>query len=100
MSDDPATDEVKIGLGHPVFNEDGEKLGTIRGANEDGFFVTTREGIEAMSVAHERAGHDFAQGELMWRCASCGELGDISDIPDTCPSCGAPKEEIYYYIDD
>jgi rubrerythrin len=36
----------------------------------------------------------------MWRCWKCGEMGQIENIPDECPSCGAPKEDIYYWQED
>jgi rubrerythrin len=83
-----------------VYTENGDKLGTIRGFDEDGFYVTVREGIEAMSIEHERAGHEFGEAELMWRCSNCGEMGDIEGMPDECPNCGAPKEDIYYWTED
>lgn len=96
MAEDP--DHVRIG--QSVFDDEGTELGTVRGFDASGFFVSTRDGIEGMSVEHERAGHEFGEAELLWRCAECGELGDIADIPDRCPNCGAPKEAIYYWIED
>lgn len=89
-----------IAFGEPVYDADGHELGTVRGFDSDGFFVTTREGIEAMSIEHERAGHEFGEAELLWRCSECGELGAIASMPDRCPSCDAPKEAIYYWIED
>lgn len=97
MSDDTPS---RVGIGLDVYTEDGEHLGTIRGFDEDGFFVTTRDGIEALSVEHEHAGGTYGEAELMWRCSNCGELGDIDTIPEACPSCGASKEHIYYWIED
>jgi len=96
MSDDAPT----VGLGTTVFNAAGDPLGTVRGFDEDGFFVTTREGIEALSIEHERSGHDFGEAELMWRCSACGEMGRIEELPETCPNCGAAAEEIYYWTED
>jgi rubrerythrin len=93
-------DPTVLDLGETVYDSEGNELGTVRGFDEDGFFVTTREGIEALSVEHERAGHEFGQAELMWRCAECGEMGELEGIPEECPNCGAPKEEIYYWIED
>jgi rubrerythrin len=90
-----------VGLGTAVYDDDGEKLGTIRGFDEDGFYVTTREGVEALSIEHERAGHEFGEAELMWRCSECGELGDLQEsFPEECPNCGVEKEAIYYWTED
>lgn len=37
----------------------------------------------------------------MWRCFTCGEMGRLSEtVPDACPSCRAPREELYYWIED
>ena len=98
MSPDP--DPTVLDLGETVYDAEGNELGTVRGFDEDGFYVTTREGIAAMSVEHARSGHEFGEAELTWRCATCGAMGDIEQLPDECPDCGAPKEEIYYWIED
>ncbi|WP_338730182.1 hypothetical protein [Haladaptatus sp. DJG-WS-42] len=93
--------EKELPFGLDVYDERGEKLGTIRGIDEHGFYVTTDDGPGGLSIEHLRAGHEFGEGELMWRCFSCGEMGDIeADLPDTCPSCDAPKEDLYYYTED
>ncbi|SEW17081.1 DUF7130 family rubredoxin-like protein [Halobacterium jilantaiense] len=97
MTDDPPA----LGLGATVYSDDGEPLGTVRGFDGDGFYVTTREGIESLSVEHERSGHEFGEVELMWRCAECGEMGALRDsFPEECPSCGTEKEDIYYWTED
>mgnify|MGYP006278558369 CR=1 FL=1 len=87
-------------IGTTVYDDEGNELGSVRGFDEDGFFVSTRDGIDSMSVMHERAGHSFGEAELMWRCAECGEVGDIHELPGECPSCGAPKEDVYYWTED
>lgn len=87
-------------IGATVYNDDGEALGTVRGFEESGFFVTTEEGMDAMSVEHEHAGPAFGEAELMWRCGSCGAMGDVEDVPDQCPDCGASAEELYYWTED
>lgn len=92
-------DTIEVGFGTTVYNEDGEALGTVRGFDEHGFYVTTDVGIEALSSEHRRAGA-AAEAELMWRCWACGEMGDIDEIPEACPACGAPKEDIYYWQED
>ena len=97
-------DELRVALGSEIFDADGRKLGIVRGFDEDGFFVTTRDGVDALSVEHARAGHEFGEAELMWRCTECGEMGDLQDytegLPAECPNCGAPREDIYYWIED
>ncbi|MDS0297301.1 hypothetical protein NDI76_00910 [Halogeometricum sp. S1BR25-6] len=95
------TDEKpSVSIGRTVYTENGEKLGTVRGFDDDGFYVSTREGIVSLSVEHERAGHEFGEAELMWRCGTCGEMGDVEQMPDSCPNCGAEKEELYYWTED
>jgi rubrerythrin len=91
----------QLTFGTALYTEDGQKVGSIRGFDEDGFYVTVRDGIEALSVEHVRSGHEFGEAELMWRCWECGEMGELADsLPATCPSCDAPKEELYYWTED
>lgn len=92
--------DANVSVGTTVYSEKGIPLGTVRGFDEDGFFVTTREDITAMSIGHERAGHEFGEAELVWRCADCGETGELDDLPDRCPNCNAPKEALFYWIED
>ncbi|WP_251342042.1 DUF7130 family rubredoxin-like protein [Haloplanus halophilus] len=92
--------ESDLTVGRTVYDSEGTALGTIRGFDEDGFFVTTREGIEALSIEHERAGHEFGEAELVWRCSRCGAVGDIDDMPEACPDCDAPREDLYYWTED
>ncbi|MFB6077853.1 MAG: rubredoxin-like domain-containing protein [Halarchaeum sp.] len=94
------SEDSTVKLGTVVYNEDGEKVGTVRGFDEDGFFVTNREGAAAFTVEHEHTPHDLGEAELTWRCSDCGEVGDIEELPDSCPSCGAPREAIYYWTED
>jgi hypothetical protein len=95
------SDAPKVTIGTTVYTEDGHEIGTIRGFDEDGFFVTTRTGLAELSIEHERAGHQLGEAELMWRCSDCGELGDLDDgLPESCPSCGAEKEHLYYWTED
>ncbi len=101
MGQQQRSDKPGVGVGHDVYTEDGTHLGTVRGFDENGFFVTVRDGIEGMSVEHVRSGHEFGQAELMWRCLGCGEMGVIGDdLPGECPSCDAPREELYYWTED
>lgn len=90
-----------LAFGQTLYDEDGEPVGTIRGMEESGVFVTTREGLESLSIEHARSGHNFGEAELMWRCIECGEMGQIEDdLPETCPSCGTEKEDLMYWTED
>ena len=92
---------TRIDFGKPIFDGEGNRLGKVRGFDEGGFYVTMREGYEAMSVEHARSGGEFGEAELMWRCMECGEMGRIEDgLPDTCPSCGESKESLMYWTED
>mgnify|MGYP006297599327 CR=1 FL=1 len=101
MADMFATAESDdLAFGMTVYDDEGTALGTIRGFDEHGFYVTVEDGIEALSSEHVSTGA-AGQAELMWRCWECGAMGDIGDdIPAQCPDCGAPKEEIYYWTED
>ncbi|MFC7135909.1 DUF7130 family rubredoxin-like protein [Halobaculum litoreum] len=84
-----------------MFTESGRAIGTVRGVDEHGVNVTTLEGIRSLSIEHERAGHEFGEGELVWRCSDCGEVGDLDGgLPDACPNCDAPREHRYYRTED
>ncbi len=98
--DGPAGDDPRVMAGEAVYDDQGRKLGTVRGFDENGFYVTTEVGVESLSVEHERSGHEFGEAELMWRCSECGEMGDVEDLPEECPNCGAPKEALYYWTED
>ncbi|WP_226482267.1 anaerobic ribonucleoside-triphosphate reductase [Natrinema amylolyticum] len=100
--EEEAVEEVeKLNFGQTVYDEDGNQLGRIRGFEQSGFFVTTRDGAEAMSVEHARSGHEFGEAELMWRCMECGEMGEIDDgLPDECPNCNTEREDLMYWTED
>lgn len=97
--DQPVTEEREISFGERIYDDDGNELGRVRGVDEHGFYVTTAEGVAALSVEHD-AGTMGGKKELMWRCWECGAVGKLSEIPEDCPDCGAPKEEIYYWTED
>ncbi|WP_408959950.1 hypothetical protein [Natrinema sp. 74] len=100
--DEEAIEEIEdLSFGQTVYDEDGEALGRIRGFEQSGFFVTTRDGAEGLSVDHARSGQGFGEAELMWRCMECGEMGDIDGgLPDECPNCGTEKENLMYWTED
>ena len=94
-----ATADVRFGT--KVYTDDGELLGHVRGFDEHGFYVTAEDGVEGWSIEHSRAGHDFGEAELMWRCWECGEMGRLDgDLPEACPNCGTDREDIYYWTED
>lgn len=92
-------EEHTLTLNEPVYTEDGTKLGTIRGFDESGFYVTTSKGIGGPRPRHASTGK-LGEANLMWRCWQCGETGRIDEIPDRCPSCDAGREELYYWTED
>ncbi len=92
-------DERAVSLGEGVYDDDGNRLGRVRGLDEHGFYVATADGVVAMSVEHE-AGTTAGIKELQWRCWECGEIGELNEMPDSCPACGAPGEELYYWQQD
>ncbi|WP_135821809.1 DUF7130 family rubredoxin-like protein [Halostella litorea] len=100
--EEEAEEEVnRLDIGQTVYDEDGTELGHIRGFDRGGFFVSTRDGVEGLSVEHARSGHEFGEAELMWRCTECGEMGEIDEgLPDRCPGCGSEKEALMYWTED
>jgi rubrerythrin len=96
MSERTTTD---VGLGQSVYGDEGTELGTVRGFDEHGFYVTVTDGVEALSAEHVTAGV-AAEAELMWRCWECGEMGDVASMPETCPSWGGPREALYYCMEE
>lgn len=90
-----------LAVGETVYNAEGERVGSVRGREEGGFFVTTRGGMEELSIEHARSGHYFGEAHLMWRCMECGEMGELDEgLPDRCPSCGIEKEELMWWTED
>jgi Zn finger protein HypA/HybF involved in hydrogenase expression len=85
--------DIQIDLGGAVYDEDGTKLGTIRGLDRHGFYVSAESNADVLS--NERAPGRTDETALMWRCWECGEMGRLTDMPESCPACGAPKENIY-----
>jgi rubrerythrin len=86
----------KIEFGQTIYDENGRYLGTVRGFDESGFYVSADEGIE---LPDDQSGGVHTDA-LMWRCWDCGEMGQLGEIPEECPDCGAPKEDIYYWQED
>ncbi|MFB6146117.1 MAG: hypothetical protein ABEJ08_00335 [Halobacteriaceae archaeon] len=94
-------DLPKIAIGETLYDEDGNRVGTVRGFETDGLSVATAEGIKSLSTGHARAGGSFGEAHLVWRCAECGAVGDIEGgVPAACPDCDAPREALYYRTED
>lgn len=97
--DDEAVE--RLDLGQAIFDDEGNQLGEIRGFDNAGFYVTMREGYEAMSVEHARSGKEFGEANLMWRCMECGEMGEIEGgLPEECPNCSESREALMYWTED
>lgn len=96
-----ATDELErqVSFGEHVYDDEGAELGRVRGIDENGFYVATTDDVTVLSSEHE-ADTMGGEKELMWRCWACGEMGLIDDMPAECPSCGAPKEDLYFWRED
>lgn len=67
--------------------------------DEHGLYVTTSEGVIALSAEHDAVSM-AGEKELMWRCWECGAMGKLAKLPAECPDCGAPKGDIYYWQED
>lgn len=92
---------IQIKPGETLYSDDGTEIGTVRGLEKGGVFVTLRDGVESLSIEHARSGHSFGEAELMWRCMDCGEMGEIDEgIPENCPNCNAHREELMYWTED
>lgn len=88
-----------VTMGEPIYNEEGESLGVVRGIDTDGFYVRASEGApkKAITEMEEITERD----QIMWRCWECGAMGKIeASLPAECPECGAPREELYYWEED
>ena len=87
---------TEIELGSEVYDENGEPIGVVRGFDPHGVVVSADEGVGIGGVV----GTDpsvVGESDLLWRCSGCGEIGEIEDMPDMCPSCEAPKTDLYYW---
>lgn len=101
-SDEKAAEAAEsLSFGQTLYDEHGTPVGTIRGLEDSGVFMTTRDGLQGLSVEHSRSGHSFGEAELMWRCMECGEMGELEDeLPGECPGCGAEKTNLMYWTED
>jgi len=98
---DELDESIDISIGQTLYTDDGTSIGTIRGIEEGGVFLSIRDGVESLSVEHARSGHAFGEAELVWRCTVCGEMGHIQDgLPDGCPGCASDREQLMYWTED
>lgn len=94
------TTDLEVTLGTTIYDDQGNPLGTVRGFDDDGFYVSI---AEELSIPSSQGFVTGIAGEavLTWRCYECGAIGDIEAVPeDHCPDCGAAKENIYYQVQD
>ncbi|WP_435063448.1 DUF7130 family rubredoxin-like protein [Halobaculum sp. EA56] len=102
MATEREEDEARvtdISVGQSVYDDDGNELGTVRGIDDAGFYVLSTE--DTGRVTLEEARSAFGESYVMWRCWECGEMGQIEgDLPAQCPDCGAPREDLYYWVED
>lgn len=90
-----------VGFGEAVFDASGRHLGRVRGLDGDGFYITRREGLEAMSVQHVRSDGRVGEAELVWRCMECGAVDALgAALPERCPNCGSARESLMYWTED
>lgn len=87
---------TEIEIGSEVYDENGESIGVVRGFDPLGVVVSADDevGIDGVVSADPSV---VGETDLLWRCSSCGEIGEIDEMPDGCPSCGAPKTDLYYW---
>lgn len=88
-----------VEIGETIYDEDGTPLGTVRGVDDAGFYVRAPADAPGMTFADARGltGRDY----IMWRCWECGAMGKLEgSLPSTCPECDAPREELYYWVED
>ncbi|MFC7059256.1 DUF7130 family rubredoxin-like protein [Halovenus salina] len=95
MNEETASRTVQSGK--TVYDSEGNTLGVVRGFDQHGFYVTADADVEVLPESPSQSERTDA---VMWRCWECGEMGRIADIPESCPSCGAPREDIYYWQED
>jgi hypothetical protein len=87
---------TEIEIGSEVYDENGESIGVVRGFDPLGVVVSadSEVGIDGVVSADPSV---VGETDLLWRCSSCGEIGKLDEMPDGCPSCGAPKTDLYYW---
>lgn len=84
--------------GDALYNSDGELVGHVDHIDANVIkIIPTGEGEE---TAGSEAARGYGKADLVWRCGQCGEVGELDSMPDRCPSCDAPREELYYLTQD
>lgn len=87
-------------VGDNVYTKNGDRVGTVRSIDATGIHVIPSDEAILPQVEPGQQLPGAGEMDLMWRCQNCGEMGEIDDMPDACPSCGAGREELYYWTED
>jgi len=87
---------VELEIGAEVYDEDGEPIGKVRGFDPNGVVVSANDGTGIGGVVSTDPSV-VGVSDPLWRCSGCGEVGEVDEMPDGCPSCGAPKTDLYYW---
>ena len=88
-----------ISIGQQIYDADGNEHGSVRGIDDDGFYVLASSETKDLTLTEAR--DVFGTAYVMWRCWECGEMGEIADqLPANCPNCEAPREDLYYWAED
>lgn len=87
---------TEIEIGSVVYDEEGDPIGTVKGFDTHGVVVSADEDVDIGGVVSADPSV-VGETDLLWRCSGCGEIGEVVDMPEACPSCDAPKTDLYYW---
>lgn len=87
-------------VGDRVYTRDGMLVGRVERVGQEGILVEPAEADESAELPTSTADRAYGETTIIWRCGQCGEVGSVESVPDNCPSCDAPREELYYSTED
>ena len=84
--EDNTVEEITAVLkpGQRVYDERDDEIGVIQGMTDTEIEISVNAGIETAAI-------DRVTGT---------EFGDIDERRSTCPNCGGPREDLYFYLED